>query len=111
MNPYSEVFTTNYGITYDNWVPIDLAPDELTTVYLWCNYYIYVKRSNYYLFLTILDNNNKVLFKNYVVTISDYLKIKKKLKHSKKCTEKDWVYLIGNQEEYLIDNNDNYLIP
>ena len=112
MRQKNELFTTNYGVQYDNWLKVDLPVEgQFRDVYIWCNYYIYTWTSNYYLLVQIVDVNNKIVYEGYINTIPQYLKIRNKLKKCTKCTEKDWVYLVGNNEEYLLDNNDNYLIP
>lgn len=80
MNNNNVLFSTNYSINYDNWVQQTLTSEDGITLYLRGTDSIYVKRNDYYLLLTIYDEDDVLIFKNYIKTIQDYKKLKKKLR-------------------------------
>ena len=109
----NDLFTPSYAVTYYGWLQTDLPVEgQFRTTYLWCNYYVHVWSSNYYQLLRITDNTGKLLFEGYINTITEFKLLVKKLNLScpKNCTEKDVVYWVDGNGEYLTDELNNYLI-
>ncbi len=76
------LFTTNYGVYYDKWVkvPSEGRTDGFFDTYQRDTFTINVTSSDFYLFLEIINSQNKTVFKGVIRTVPDYLKLRKKLK-------------------------------
>lgn len=73
------LFTTNYAVTYDGWQKITAEPFEgYTATYEWGDYIVYTRTSTYYLLVKI-TKDGILQFEDYIKTIDDYNKMKKKL--------------------------------
>jgi hypothetical protein len=108
-----ELFTTNYAVTYEGWQKLDYPIEgQFRDVYLWCNYYVYTWRPNYYLLVKIVDKNDKILYENYINSISEFQYVKKKLgfdKKTKQCTEQNVVYFTDEFGNYFTNENNLFL--
>lgn len=81
MRKPQELFTVRYAVLYDKWIKLDLPPEEqFTEVYSWCNYYVYVRRVDFYLFIKVQDISYNTIFEGTIANMYDYCKLKKKLK-------------------------------
>jgi hypothetical protein len=77
-----DLFTTNYGVYYDNWVKQEDGnrKEGFYDTFKRGDYTIHVSVPVFYLLVQIVDPNGKVVFYDYIYQIRDYLDIKKKLK-------------------------------
>lgn len=82
MRQCRELFTTNYGVQYDNWVSI--APQNLEGGFYQSfsrgDYIINVSTSTFCLLVQILNSNDAVVYYDRIETVPEYKKVKKKLK-------------------------------
>jgi len=78
MNPYSEVFTVQYGLFYDKWVTVSV--EKLEDIYTRGTYTIKVRRNDFPNLFKVYNDAGKMVYNNYIYTISDYIKMKKKLR-------------------------------
>ncbi len=111
--PKADLFTTNYAVTYAGWVLTDFpVKEQFRQTYLWCNYYVYTWTSNYYLLVRVEDKDGKLLFEDYVRSITEFNNLRKKLNMQcpTNCTEKDVVYWVDENSDFLVDENNIYLI-
>ncbi len=80
--PKADLFTTNYGVDYDKWIAT--TPQNLVGGFFESftkdGYIINVSTAVYYLLVQVVDNTGKVVFMDYVKSIADYKKLKKKLR-------------------------------
>lgn len=81
MRRREELFTTNYAVTYDNWVKQDVSDREggFFTKYLRGTDVINTSTPNYYLLVKIDNASGKQLYYGYIRTIEQYRAIRKKL--------------------------------
>ena len=106
------LFTTNYGIFYEGWQLLDLPVEEqFWDSYLWCNYYVYTRKSTFYLLIKITDSNGKLLFEGEIPSIDKWKEVKKQIKKcTEKCTEQNVVYLVDEVGNYICDDNNIFII-
>lgn len=76
------LFTTNYGVAYDNWIKQEVSDNTggFFTKYMRGTDSIYVSTAVFYLLVKIEDKLGKQLCFKYIRTIPEYLAIKKQLK-------------------------------
>lgn len=74
----NEVFTVEYGLDYDKWVTVDVKGLEDT--YTRGTYTIKLRRNDFPNLFKVYNASGKMVYNNYIYTISDYKKMKKKLK-------------------------------
>lgn len=78
MNQFRELFTVKYGIDYDNWVTVNV--NGLEDTYTRGTYTIKIRRNDFPNLIKVYNASNKMVYNNYIYTIYDYKKMKKKLK-------------------------------
>jgi len=82
MRQRGELFTTNYGVQYDNWISI--SPQNLVGGFFQSftrgTFTINVSTPVYYLLVQILDADGNQKYFGYIRTIDQYKAVKKKLK-------------------------------
>lgn len=81
MRTQQDLFTVTYAVEYDGWVKIPATHIELgfLSSYMRGAYEINITSPIYYNLVRILDKNKKVVFFDYIRSLYDYNKMKKKL--------------------------------
>jgi hypothetical protein len=81
MRTQKDLFTVMYAIEYDGWVKIPATHIRLgfLSSYMRGTYEINITSPIYYNLVRILDKNKKVVFFDYIRSLYDYNKMKKKL--------------------------------
>ena len=81
MRTQKDLFTVTYAVEYDKWVKIPPTHIGLgfLSSYMRGDYEININSPVYYNLVRILDKDKKVVFFDYIRSLYDYNKMKKKL--------------------------------